>query len=228
MKIAVDFFNDELISIFQGEEEIRKNCYFVELDDDFDDTKIIKKGYWKQLRNEKGKLLWDELVTFKPKMGYEIDDKDVKINFRDLLKFWTVEEILKIKYQRKLDNLKRYNSIYYEEFIDKDLNEKLIERKGALSFGKKVCFGKGTIVHNFVLNDKKIFFGCEYVEFPKIEISLNGKTYTRVKSLPFEQDFRKTDYKKIYLKLENDHFLTAYYFCFNSDKMISEKGFLQK
>lgn len=223
MKIAVNFVDDKPFGILKKED--RKGCYFISVDDNFDSSKLVKKGYYQQLKDEDGNLLWDETgVGLKPIMGYVVSDEEVEATVRKNLDIWTVKEILNAKYRKQLSENKDYSAVYYEEFLDEE-NENFYSEINGLNLGKKICFGKGEIVHSLPLKNNKMFFNCEYIgDLPKIEISLNEKTFTKIKSLPFKQDFRKTKYEKIVIKINDlENKISAYSILFNND---SKKDFL--
>lgn len=221
MKIAVNMYDDSLKSIYNNRKvkDFLKGCYFIKLDDNFKDSKMIKQGCWQQLKDEKGKLLWKEDNNMlKPQMGYVVDDEEVEIEIFNNLSFWSISEILKLKY--KNITTKDHSRIYYEEFVDLEEVEDLpIHFSGNLNLGKKVCFGEGIIVHELRLKNNKIYFDCEYEnEMPNIEISLDGKTYSKVTKLPWIHDFRKATYKAVYLKINDfKNPITAYSIGFNGD-----------
>jgi len=216
MKIAVDFYNDTLKTIYEDKaEDLKKGCYFVNLENEvlLSLVRKIKKGSWQQLKDEHGKLLWDDSSTLKPEMGFEVEDRDTEINIKNHLSFWTIKEILEAKYSYKR-SIVNNTCVYYEEFLDEEFFMKL---DGSLNRGKKVFYGNGIIEHNFKLANNKIVFDCEYEgRFPKLSISLDGKTFVKVEQLPFVRDFRRTTFKNVYLKmLDWDNKLTAYSFFYN-------------
>lgn len=213
--MIVDVYNNALKSIYRNNKikDSRNSCYIINLDDDFEAEKKIKQGCWQQLKDEDGNLLWEEGDTLKPKMGYVIGDEEVDVSIFDNITFWKIDEILRLKYSKKLEKLEKFNCIYYDEFIDE-------EQVGVgLNIGKKICYGNGSIIHNLNLNSNKIVFDCEYIgEMPKIEISLDGKSFSKVTSLPYVHDFRKATYKAVYVKIKDfENHLTAYSIAYNGE-----------
>ena len=95
MKIAVDYFNDKILSVYRDDKtkDVRKNCYFItcgELG-----TKKIPKGKWVQLKDNKDNLLWEtENGVLKPKMGYDVIET-TEIDIYSYPDFWNIKEILK-------------------------------------------------------------------------------------------------------------------------------------
>jgi len=216
MRIIVDIVTDEILSVYQNDdiEETRKNCYIVNTHQ-IEDFKKVKIAAWKQLKDENGNLMLDDSKQLSQLMGYEVQDKEIKIVFSKYPSFWTIQEVLSLKYKKKLE-LSGYSGVYFEEFLDDYYNV-----EGNLSFGKKICYGNGVIKHPFSkLKNNKISFDCEYVkDFPKIEISLDGQDWTRITEVPFSKDFKKVQYSAIYLRLNDfENHLSAYHFFFNGDE----------
>ena len=88
-------------------------------------------------------------------------------------------------------------------------------KSDVFNLGTKIFSGNGILSHNFKLQDNDILFDCEFIDdFPQLEIALDEKTFTRMKSFPFSQNFRKTKYENIQIKIK-DSKLTAYSIFFN-------------
>jgi len=231
MKIAVDFFDNTLKAMYDDKtKNVRNDCYVVNLENEVLNSlvKKTKKGSWQQLKDEHGKLQWNTSSLLKPEMGFVVENQDTEINIKNHLTFWTIQEVLKIKYFHKL-KIVGTTHVYFDELIDDDFCTKF---SGSLNLGKKVLCGDGIIEHNFKLVNNKIVFDCEYEnELPKLSISLDGKTFVKVDELPFERDFKKTTFEKVYLKISDlENKLTAYSFYFYGDSYVQEefagRGFL--
>jgi len=215
MKFIVNLSTNKLMSVYKSNKtvETRKNCYSVLLDINEEDlVKQVKKGFWTHLKDDNGNLLWQQdSDTLKPLMGYAISDKEVEINIFNHLEFWTLQEILELKYRSKLEKSK-YSHVFYEEFIDEDLKRKI---DGNLHIGKKICYGNGKITLELEMKDDEITFDCEY-NGNKPNISL-----------------KKGKGNKIYLQIDDDkNQLTSYAIYFNSnineEKKYIGQGILKK
>lgn len=203
MRIVVDEKTDKLLSILSGRTKNRKqNSYTINVRDGFSPTKLVKKGHLEQLRNDDGSLQWenDDSGTLKPVKGYVVEAEEQEIGIANYPAFWTIQEVLQLKYGEVIRGLDKITSLYYDEMLDET-----IESEGAINFGKRICCGKGKIVHAVEkMSSNKIFFDCEYEgEMPKIEISFDGKKGLKITSFPFERDFRKATIEKVYISIDS-------------------------
>jgi len=216
MKLAVNF-NDSLKTICQDKDKLL-GCYFISLDQDFNPKKLVQKSIWQQLKDENDNLLWENSELLKPVMGYVVTGENIEIGLEHL-DLWALKEVLDEKYKQRLKKT-NYSHIFYNEFIDDSLDCLTIS---GLSFGKKICSGTGTIIHNLKFKDKNFKFECEYEQMPKLEVSLNNKAYYPVTEIPFEKDARVNP-ESFTLKLTESSLL-AYSVCFNSDEIYDFKDY---
>lgn len=198
MNVLVNSITDTIKKI--GDYAI--GCYVIEVDDI--DDKLVHKGYWRELR-DKGQPIWQEKSgLLVPSKGFVISDQ-VKIKFRQHPNMWSLDEVIKEKYDKKLKKHGTDN-VYYQEFIE--FNK--IEFDGQLNFGKKFCSGSGVLVHDLEKNIKEFVIEIEANVLPKMFVSYDNQSWCNVDSLCFEHRFKK-ETRKFYLKIDDhNNVLRAY------------------
>ena len=222
MKFAFNYNNDSLSAIFTDDMTPSKGgCYLVNINGDFKKTKMVKKGRWRQLRDDGGSLMWNDGSLLVPKMGFEVDG-EVKIGINQFLELWSLEDIIEYKYASLLSQVDDYNALYYNELCD----ESSLNVEGNLHLGKKFCSGNGIIKIDLPLKNNKIYFDCECPDgLPNIEISLNGSKWTKIDEVPFIHNFSKTKSTGIYLRIKDDRkYLSSFYLCVNIDNFTLDRS----
>jgi hypothetical protein len=206
MKVLANYSSDVIVKIHEDEEFEQCISHYVVQVDDISD-KVVPKGFWRELIDDEGNPIWEEVNDglLKPSKGFVISDQ-VKVKFKRFPQMWTVEEIIKEKYKKKLMGCK-FEGLYYQEFIKMD--DILFE--GSLNFGKKFCAGQGTLIHKLNPNFKEFVLETEYLdERPEMHVSPDNESWSKIDSDSYSHRFKK-ETNQIYLKIDDyKNPLTAY------------------
>lgn len=203
MKVLVTYGANTIVDVYYDKQSIPVGCYVIDVDDI--DDKLVPKGYWRDLKNNKNNPIWDtDESILKPLKGFVIAD-NVKVKFKSNPRLWTVEEVLKEKYDKKLKK-HGVKNVFYQEFIAFDK----IVFEGDINFGKKFCNGYGTLIHSFEQSSKEFIVDTEFLgEQPKMFVCSDKQSWVMIDSKSFLYKSKK-ETSKIYVSIESKNVLNAY------------------
>jgi hypothetical protein len=198
MKIFVSYSSDTVCGVSAKDSE-RIDCYTLEADSI--DDKVVSKGVWSELRDEEGRQIWEENDFSKdrilrPAKGFIISGTQ-RVAFVKQPSLWSVKEILEEKYKKRkllLDS----KHVLFQEFVS--FEGVLFD--GNLNFGKRFCSGQGVLINDLETPCKDFVLELECNRIPKMFISPDESSWTKIDDVKFSHRFKKeTD--KIYLKLDD-------------------------
>jgi len=206
MKVLVNYSTGQIESVIESKSKILPSisCYTLEVDNI--DDKIVPKGFWRDLKNDNNQVVWEERSgTIETVKGFVVSDQQ-KIKFKHHPNLWTIEEILKEKYEKKLKQSK-FENVYYQEFVEE---YKPILFDGNLNFGKKLCTGKGILVHQFTKSIKEFELEInDQKDLPTLYVSSDSKSWCKVETSLYRHKFKKAS-EMFYLKLDDSKVLSSY------------------